>query len=177
MAVEAQIDTLRSKAGIEAYLKHRYHYKSIELKAVNSVIKDTAVFPAAHPEYWLKADFNHDGKVDLFIAASVEEGKRGIQDIFLILASDHQHYTKVDIGHPIDYWIHEGKAAWTVYSKSSRDYLIMLCLTTKIPRLKEGGWANKVAYIARHDTLFVLNEKPMIYTSHPSKLIDLLRGE
>ena len=171
LVVAAQIDTLRSKAAIESYLKQKYRYKSIQLKEVNSVIEDTVALQATDPQYWLKGDFNHDGKIDLFVAASVEEGKRGVQDIFLILASDHKRYSKVDVGHPINYWIHGGTTSWAIYSKSNSDYLTMRCLTSRIPRLERGGWANRPAYSITHDTLFVLNSKPMIYATHPSKLI------
>ncbi|GAB2871332.1 DUF6438 domain-containing protein [Hymenobacter ruber] len=171
LAANAQIDTLRSKVGIEAYLKHRYHYKSIQLKEVNSIIKDSTALPASDPKYWLKADFNHDEKIDLFVAASVDEGKRGVHDLFLVLASDHKHYSKVDIGHPLDYWMHGGTTSWAIYSKSNRDYLVMHCLTSKIPRLKTGGWGNRLAYSVTHDTLFVIDAKPIIHATHPSKLI------
>ena len=168
LAAAAQVDTLRSKTAIEAYLKRQYRYKSVQLRAVNTVMKDTVAAEPAHPEYWLTADFNHDGQADLFVAASVAEGKQGARDVFLILASDHKRYTRVAINSPVNYWIHGGRASWTSYSEAGRDYLAMACLTTDFPRLKQGGWASRIVYTTTHDTLFVLHGKPMIYTAHPT---------
>ena len=170
LAVAAQIDTLHNKAAIESYLKQKFHYKSIQLREVNSVIKDTVALKATDPKYWLKADFNHDGILDLFVAASVKEGKRGVQDKFLILVSDHNHYSKVDIvehGSSPDI-LGYNQTSYSTYAKAGRDYLVMSSLVVTRVRLEsKGGWAYKKAYNTTSDTVYVLNSKPMIYTNHP----------
>jgi|GEM_PF-6895398 len=163
----SQVDTLHSKAAIEAYLKRKYHYKAVKLNEVNLVIKDSTTVRAAHPEYWLKADFNHDGKADLFITASINHNKRTDREALFILASDHNHYTKVDIvdhsSNPFGY----SKTSYSTYAEAGRDYLVMSSLVRAMVRLeRKEGWAYKFAYNTTHDTMYVLNAKPMIYATH-----------
>jgi len=170
LAVAAQIDTLHNKAAIESHLKQKYHYKSIQLKEVNSVIKDTFSLRATDPKYWLKADFNHDGILDLFVTASVKEGKRGEQDRLLILISDHNRYTKVDI---VEHSsspdiLGYSQTSYSTYAKAGREYLVMSSLIGARMRLKsKEGWVYKKTYNTTSDTMYVLKAKSMIYTSHP----------
>jgi len=110
----AQIDILQSKSSIESYLKRRYHYKSITLSVVNLVIQDTNTVQPTHPAYWLRADFNHDGKTDLFVSATVEKGKLSNQSELFILASEGNHYTKVNIVDPLSY-VYTGEASYNTY--------------------------------------------------------------
>jgi hypothetical protein len=165
----AQIDTLKSKASVQAYLKHRYHYKDITLNPVNLVIQDTNTVQPAHPAYWLRADFNHDGKTDLFVSATVEKGKLSNQSEIFILASEGNHYTKVDIVDPLSY-VYTGEASYNTYLASGKNYLVINTLVQKMLRPQDIRPGHYSSYSTARDTSFVQNNKQMIYATHPVRL-------
>jgi hypothetical protein len=165
----AQIDTLQSKSGVESYLKRRYHYKDITLNVVNLVIQDTNTVQPTHPAYWLKADFNHDGKTDLFASATVEKGKRDNLSEVFIIASEGNHYTKVDIIDPVGY-VYNGDASYSIYSASGKSYLVINTLVKKMLRPQDVKRGHYYSYSNAHDTSFVQNNKQMIYATHPVSL-------
>lgn len=167
--VLAQIDTLQSKAGVEAYLKRRYHYKEIALNPVNTIIQDTNAVQPIHPSYWLKKDFNHDGKNDLFVSATVKKGKLDNQNELFILASEGNHYTKVDIVDPVSY-VYSGDASYGIYSASGKSYLVITTLVQKMLRPRDVRHGHYFTYISARDTVFVRNNKQMIYANHPTQL-------
>lgn len=165
----AQIDTLQSKAGVEAYLRRRYHYKGFTLNPVNLIIKDTNTVQPAHLAYWLKADFNHDGKADLFVSASVEKEKHDNQNELFILASEGNHYTKVGIVDPISY-VYSGDASYSTYSALGKSYLVINTLVQKVLRPRDIRRGHYFSYSTAHDTSFVHNNKQMVYATHPSRI-------
>lgn len=165
----AQIDTLQSRASVEAYLKRRYHYKDITLNTVNPVIQDTNIVQPVRPAYWLKADFNHDGRTDLFASATVAKGKRNNQSELFILASAGNHYTKVDIVDPLGY-VYTGETSYNTYSASGKDYLVINTLVQRMLRPQDIRPRHYSTYNTAHDTLFVQNSKQMIHARHPTSL-------
>ena len=165
----AQTDTLQSKSSVEAYLKRRYHYKNITLNAVNLVIQDTNTVQPTHPAYWLKADFNHDGKNDLFASATVEKGKLNNKSELFILASEGNHYTKVDIVDPASY-VYSGDASYSIYSNSGKSYLVINTLFQKMLRPQDIRHGHYFTYSNARDTVFMRNNKQMIYANHPAHL-------
>ncbi len=165
LPVFAQIDTLQNKTSIQNYLKRKYNYKSVELYEVNSVIKDTSVTSPAHYEYWLRADFNHDGKNDLLISASVLKGSENEKDELFVLTSDNKRIVKVDIDNRFNPNGDVQHASFTTYSRSGKSYVVMSFLTIILPRAENGSWPKRPEYIISHDTLFIVNNKPMIYSN------------
>ncbi|MDO7883770.1 DUF6438 domain-containing protein [Hymenobacter cheonanensis] len=165
----AQIDTLQSKSSVESYLKRRYHYKAITLNTINLVIQDTNTVQPTHPAYWLKADFNHDGKSDLFASATVEKGKLDNQSELFILSSEGNHYTKVDIVDPVSY-VYSGDASYSIYSASGMSYLVITTLVQKMLRPQDIRHGHYFTYISARDTVFVRNNKQIIYANHPTQL-------
>lgn len=166
----AQIDTMKSKAGVEAYLKRRYHYKDITLNVVNFIIQDTSAVQPVRPAYWLKSDFNHDGKADLFVSATAKKGKRDNLSESFIIASEGNHYTKVDIIDPIGY-VYNGDASYSTYSASGKNYLVINTLVKKMLRPQDARQGHYYSYSNAHDTSFVQNNKQMIYATHPVSLV------
>ena len=165
----AQIDTLQSKASVEDYLKRRYHYKDVTLNPVNLVIQDTNTVQPVRPIYWLKADFNHDGRADLFASATVAKGKRDNQSELFIIASEGNHYTKVDIVDPVGY-VYTGETSYNIYSTSGKDYLVINTLVQKMLRPQDIRPGHYSIYSTAHDTSFLQNNKQMIYAKHPLRL-------
>ncbi|WP_151088150.1 DUF6438 domain-containing protein [Hymenobacter baengnokdamensis] len=165
----AQIDTLQSKADVEAYLKRRYHYKEIALNPVNIIIRDTNAVQPIRPSYWLKKDFNHDGKNDLLVSATVAKGKRDNQRELFIIASEGNHYTKVDIVIPVSYG-HNGDASYDIYLALGKSYLVINTLVQKMLRPQDVRPGHYAVYSTGHDTIFVQNNKQMIYAKHPAQL-------
>ena len=167
--VAAQVDTLRHKSSIEAYLQRRYHYRSVVLQEVNSVLRDTIAVRPAVPQYWLRADFNHDGREDLFVAATVQQGKHSEQDVLLVLASRHKQYLKVDIASPLNNGWHVGQASYHTYAHAGRAYVVLSQLVVRQPRLTVRAWRKELVYSTTHDTVFVRGDRPMLYAAHPTR--------
>jgi hypothetical protein len=167
-SVSAQVDTLQNKSSIENFLKHKYNYKSIHLYALNSTIQDTSVTKAANPKYFLRSDFNHDGKSDLLISASVLKGKKNEQDELFVLNSQIKGFTKVNLDNVYSTHKDYANASFSTYSRLGKNYIVMSFLTSTLPRLENGGWATRQAYAISQDTLFVMNNKPMIYSNRVS---------
>ena len=138
--VAAQVDTLRHKTSIEAYLKRRYHYRSVVLNEVNGVLRDTVSVRPAVPQYWLRADFDHDGRADLFVAATVQQGKHSEQDVLLVLASSRKQYLKVDMATPLHNGWHVGQASYQTYAHAGRAYVVLSQLVVLQPRLTLRAW-------------------------------------
>lgn len=167
-AASAQIDTLQNKSSIENFLKHKYNYESVHLYALNSTVQDTSVTAAANPKYFLKSDFNQDGRNDLLISASVLKGRGNKQDELFVLSSQNKGFTKVNLDNV--YCTHKdyANASFSTYSRLGKNYIVMSFLTSTLPRLENGGWATRQTYAISHDTLFVMNNKPMIYSNRVS---------
>ena len=167
-AVSAQVDTLRNKSSIENFLKHKYNYKSVRLNALNSTVQDTFVTAAANPKYFLRSDFNHDGKNDLLISASVLKGRKNEQDELLVLSSQNKGFVKVNLDNRYSTKKDYANASSSTYSRLGKSYIVISFLTSTLPRLENGGWSTRQTYAISHDTLFIMNNKPMIYSNRVS---------
>ena len=167
LCAQAQIDTIQSKIGLESFLKRQYRYTSIELHEVNTVIKDSTATRSAQHQYWLKADFNHDGITDLFVSATVQKGKRINKEEIFIVASNGKRFTKVDIDGTDVNFMQRKDASYSIFSNFNRHYLVIKSLESKTVKLKGKIGGYKQTFEILQDTLFVQDFKPMIFTSHP----------
>lgn len=163
----AQVDTLRHKSSIEAFVKTKGNYASAELQEVNQVFRDSVLVSAAVPAYWLRGDFNHDGVADLLVQVNVskplgQQPERMYSDELLMVLTggtapslvnlDNEAYKGAFISH-----ITARTAAPVTVAQ--RTYLVYSLLLTRTINQRD-------VRRLTHDTVFVQDNQPMLYHMH-----------
>ncbi|RAK69949.1 DUF6438 domain-containing protein [Hymenobacter edaphi] len=163
-----QIDTLRHKSGIEAYVKARGGYAAVELMAVNQVLGDSAAIPAPVPTYWSRADFNHDGADDLLVRANIRrQPTTSPHDKFLVLTGGtNPQLVQLDNG-----YYSSPDAMWRTVrpiTLANKVYLIYAALQTIETR-------RQLFRRFSQDTLYLQTNRPMLFTTHPAPTAPVTR--
>ncbi len=166
----AQIDTLRSKATIEAYVKSELKYKSLSLLDLNTLdaSADSLNGKAAEAKYWINGDFDNDGRIDLLAFATIQDWV-GNKDNNLFVILNKEKLSK------------KGKSSKIVsiansnYYKSFHNLIVVPGMISTNNKTYLTLVAKKPAALAKTqstelscDTVFIVNDRPMVYKAHPS---------
>lgn len=162
----AQVDTLSHRGSIRAFVARAAHLRKVELLAVNDIIRDSALVESSAPVFWYRADFNHDGTADLLVRVRpVRAHNEFARDELLVVTGgpknaviklDNSFYTRYmhRVVSPI---LIQGRS-YLVYSTLELHYTLQSMRS--IRRLT-------------HDTVFVVQNRPMLFTAHPGPAAQL----